>query len=231
MSNEADGQNANASQSAGGQQAAGGQGGSTDQTMAEIAAGIQDQQKTSEAGDKNASKQQQQSAQSGLPENMQQMQDYFNQQAGQLTQLRKTVEDATATLNDVADRENKRILNEAVDNAVAKINEGVDGNAGLADTFLNHVYQNNPDFKKIFDNRDENPGALDKALGMLKEEWKGMNTKQIDSQVAENQRALQESQGKGGTAETQSGDEDARLEKLSDGDFMNEMRALAASGG
>ena len=224
MINEADAQNANAAGTDQGQQ------GSTEQTtMTDLAAGIQDQQSSSDEGGKTT-EQQQSRQKSGLPENMQQMQDYFNQQAGELTALRQTVEDATKTMTAVADRENKRVLNAAVDNAVAKINEGVNGNAGLADTFLNHVYQNNPDFKKIFDNREENPAALEKALDMLKEEWKGMNTTQIDSQIAENQRALQESQGKGGAATTDSGDEDARLAKLSDGDFMNEMRALAGSG-
>ena len=210
MTNEADAQNATA----------------TEQTnMAGLAASIPEvsEQTGSESAGKTGEQQK-----TGLPGSMEEMQTYFQSQKTQMDAMRETVENATNTLSQVADRENKRILNEAVDNAVAKINEGVEGNADLADTFLNHVYQNNPDFKKIFDSRDAAPKALDSALDILKEEWKAMNEKQIDPQVAENQRALQESQKAGGSAAAGAEDPSARFEKMSDGEFLREMQRLAA---
>ena len=156
------------------------------------------------------------------------MEAFIQSQKAQLTELATEVKTSNQTVQEFAQREAKRALDEAVDNAVAKINDGVNGDDKLADAFLNSQYQRDENFARLFDNREKNPAAYEKALGILKDEWSAMNQNRIDPQVAENQRALRESQQGGATY--QQDDRVTELSKMSDGEFMSEMRQLSRSG-
>ena len=156
------------------------------------------------------------------------MEEFIKQQSQRFDEIAGKAEESMKTVNELAESEQRRVLNEAVDNAVEKINDGVDGDKALADTFLNSQYQRDPNFKKVFDNRNENPEAYEKALGLLKTEWASMNQKSIDPQVAENQRALRESQQSGSTYQTV--ERDQEMANMSDGDFLREARTMARNG-
>ena len=188
-------------------------------TMASLAGGIADPV----AAEDNSGETQQQTS-----SNQSDMDSFIQKQTAQFQELAQKVEKSTDVVDQFAQREQQRILDEAVDNAVAKINDGVDGDARLADSFLNSQYQRDPNFQKVFDNRDANPEAYEKALGILKTEWQSMNQRNIDPQVAENQRALRESQQSGSTY--QQPDRDRELSNMADGDFMREMRGMIRSG-
>ena len=193
-------------------------------TMADIAAGI-----TTPAAEtaKVASTDDNGGKAAGPGGNQDDMRDFIASQNKAMSEMRTTLESTSQAVTNLTDREKQLVLDQAVDSAVSTINDGDIGNADLAESFLNSQYAKNPHLQKIFDNRGENPEALSKALGILKTEWTAMNTKQIDSQVAENQRALQESQQKGGTPQGE--DTSARFDKMGDGEFMREMRKLAQS--
>jgi len=157
-------------------------------------------------------------------DNVQNMQDFVKNQAAEMSSLKEQVINASEELNELKTREQQKVLDKAVDDAVMKITDGVSGNEKFADTFLNTAYRNDPNLKKIFDNRDANPEALDKALGILKEEFKSMISNPIDPQVAENQRALMDSQRPGSTA--QQSDADDKLSGMSDAEFLSTMRRM-----
>ena len=149
---------------------------------------------------------------------------FLKEQSNRFDEIAKKAEESIGTVNKLAESEQQRLINEAVDNAVETINDGVDGDKRLADSFLNSQYQRDPNFKKVFDNRAENPEAYEKALGVLKTEWAGMNQNRIDPQIAENQRALKDSQQAGSTYQTQEVDQE--LAGMSDGDFMRTARNM-----
>ena len=188
------------------------------ESMADIAGSIQEPMQQQES----AAPEQQ------VNDNVSDMDSFIQQQSKRFDDLANKASQSMETVNQLAAREQQRLLNEAVDNAVEKINEGVNGDNRLADSFLNSQYQRDPNFKRVFDNRDSNPQAYEKALGLLRDEWASMNKNRIDPQVAENQRALRESQQSGSTYVQN--DRETELSNMSDGDFMREMRRLANSG-
>lgn len=207
-----DGQNANANDQTG---ATG--------SMADIAAGIK---AASEDGSSQA--QQSDQSQNAGNQNATDMEKFIQTQTDQMETLKTEVTSTNNKVAEILDREQLQVLNTAVDDAVANITDGAEGKTKLADTFLNTAYRNDPNFKKIFDARNENPEAYSKALGVLKEEFKAMTLNTIDPQIAENQRALQESQRQGHTVQDIS--ETERLNKLPDGQFLGDMRKLARAG-
>ena len=211
MSEESAGQNAEATAQA---------------QMAEIASGISVPEPQS-AGKPDSGTQVSDGQQGSGQNSGQDMRDFIAQQNKQMDDLRSTIQATSEAIDGLTKQQAQEKLDAAVDRAVSTINDGVDGNAELAEAFLNSQYQKNADLQKIFDNREANPEALDKALGVLKSEWKAMNTKQIDPQVAENQRALQESQQSGRTPQGE--DPDASFDKMSDGEFLQHMQSIARS--
>jgi len=200
-----DGQNANA----------------TDQTsMADIAAGLP-------AGSEDGS------SQAPAPvaqdnSNQTDMEKFIQTQNQSMETLKSEVTSANEKVTEIVNREQQATLDRAVDNAVQNITDGAEGKNKLADTFLNTAYRNDPSFKKVFDARNDHPEAYGKALGILKEEFKAMTQNIIDPQIAENQRALQDSQRTGSSVQDAS--ETDRLNKLPDGNFLQEMRKLARAG-
>ena len=192
-------------------------------TMADIAAGLP-------AGSDDEGSQAAASAAAAAKDdgNKTDMEKFIQTQNQNMESLKNEVTSANEKVTEIVNREQQGILDKAVDNAVANITDGVEGKTKLADTFLNTAYRNDPNFKKIFDARIENPDAYGKALGVLKEEFKAMTLNTIDPQIAENQRALQDSQRQGQSAHDVS--ETDRLNKLPDGNFLSDMRKLARAG-
>ncbi|MCP5005386.1 MAG: hypothetical protein GY941_15835 [Planctomycetes bacterium] len=137
-------------------------------------------------------------------------------------QLQETVNASTQKFDAFVEAGNREKVNQEVKDAAGKINETAGGDSDMAELFLEKQYRDNPDLKKIWDNRGENPEALNEALGTLAEEWAAKNKNLIDPQIAENQRALQESQNSGGTVQDEG--MDAKLDKMGDGEFLSHMR-------
>ena len=146
----------------------------------------------------------------------------------QLQKLQTQVEENTRQTDALVGKQQEEILNKEIRSAAESINESAGGDIDMAETFLETQYRKDPNLKKIWDNRAENPEALEKALDVLGKEWAAKNTTTVDPQIAENQRALQASQRSGDSVQVP--DENQKLDNMSDSEFLGHMRALSRSG-
>lgn len=79
--------------------------------------------------------------------------------------------------------------------AVTKVTSEVDGlDPVMAEVYLEKRAREEPGFQSIWNNRDKNPGAYNKALGAIANELKGRFDFKADPQLAENHRAANQSQ-------------------------------------
>ena len=120
---------------------------------------------------------------------------YQQQQSQQQAALQGQLQDLTAKL-DQYDQE--RISNQVsadIKAAVDKVSKQVeDSDPMMVELYLEKRARENQGFRQIWDNRDKNPKALDKALSAISNELKGKFSVKPDPQLAENQRAIQQSQ-------------------------------------
>ena len=185
----------------------------TDQSMADIANSIKTSDDTSQV--------------SAEPQSVDNVGD-FKAFASEIAELKQQVEQTTQQTSELANSRQQEMLNTEIAEAVGKINESVGGDADMAELFLESQYRSNPDLKKVWDNRFTHPSALDAALGIIGKEWAAKNVNLTDPTVAENQRALKESQRGGATVQVDSLHQE--LDKMEPGEFMNYAQRLAQGG-
>jgi len=142
--------------------------------------------------------------------------------------LSAKLETTSQQTSEIANSRQQEMLSKEINEAVGKINESVGGDADMAELYLEKQYRDNPDLKKVWDNRLANPEALDKALGIISREWEAKNVNVTDPAVAENQRALKESQKGGATVQVDSLHQ--QLDEMPSGEFMNYARTLSQNG-
>ena len=148
--------------------------------------------------------------------------------ADKINALSEKLETTSQQTSEIANSRQQEMLSKEINEAVGKINESVGGDTDMAELYLEKQYRDNPDLKKVWDNRLTNPEALDKALGIISKEWAAKNVNVVDSTVAENQRALKESQKGGATVQVDSLHQE--LDKMGSGDFMNYAHKLSQGG-
>ena len=189
----------------------------TGQTMTDIAGTIQGQQ-SEQSG--NQSQQDQ-----GSTDNVSDFKQFIDSQSKVTQDLSSKLEQTTTQLNELVNGQRRESVNKEIKSAAQKINDNVGGNEDLAELFLEKQYRENPDFQKIWQNREANPEAYQKALDVLSPEWATLANTTIDPQVSENQRALAESQrNNAGKINTPSLDE--KLANMDNATFMKTMRQL-----
>jgi len=152
----------------------------------------------------------------------------FKAFADKINAISDKVEATSKQTAELANSRQQEMLSKEIDEAVGKINETVGGDTDMAELYLEKQYRDNPDLKKVWDNRLANPEALDKALDIISKEWAAKNVNVVDSAVAENQRALKESQKGGATVQVDSLHQE--LDKMGSGDFMNYAHKLSQGG-
>jgi len=81
-----------------------------------------------------------------------------------------------------------------INDAVGKLNDGLDLNPKLVRVHLEYTAQEKPGFKKIWDNRKQNPKAYEKALEAISKEMKGTYSMKQDPELTATQKAVQQSQ-------------------------------------
>lgn len=156
------------------------------------------------------------------------VEDFKNHYAEKLKSLQAQVDDNTTRTKEFTEAEGRKAVKQEISSAAEAINKSVGGNSELAELYLENAYNNNPDLQKIWDNRANNPKALEAALDILGKEWGAVQGNTIDPQIAENQRALKESQRGGDAVQAES--ETAKFNSMPDGEFMHKMRSIAKSG-
>ena len=139
-------------------------------------------------------------------------------------ELANQLQDTRSQLDELVNGSRRDAVKKEIENAVKQINDNAGGDETLAELWLEKQYRENGDFRKIWENRAENPDAYSAALKMLAPEWESTVQTTIDPQVAENQRALKESQRAGGAVQQSSLDD--KLSDMNDGEFMRYMKRL-----
>lgn len=118
---------------------------------------------------------------------------YSRQQAESLNTLNTTVQ----TLADQVQSYEKRISQQKVDadveSAVATVNKKLGADPKLTEIALEHQYRDDPAFKKIWDNRSQNPKAFEKALDVVADKLSGIFNVSQDHQLTANQLAAKQS--------------------------------------
>jgi len=184
------------------------------QSMSTLAAGIEAVEQTQE---------QTQTVET-QSDNVGDFQDFIKKSTDQNQNLQTQVDALTKQQSEFVNSQRLEQVNKEIKSAVEIINDNVGGDADMAELFLEKQYASDPDLKKIWDNRATNPEALTKALDLMGKEWASKNQNLIDPQIAENQRALMDSQRTGGTV--QQDDLNAQRDNMSDAEFLSHMKRL-----
>jgi len=131
----------------------------------------------------------------------------------------KEEKSAQKTLNDI---------NTAVDTVASQV-EGVDKR--LVRAILKDEVDSNPAFKNLWDARDDNPAAFNKALGILSQQYKEQFAPRVDPQIESDQRAFQESvrAARGGNADAIDS-QNSEWANKSDDEFDRDFAALGGQG-
>lgn len=142
---------------------------------------------------------------------------YMQQQAIQTRTINDTLSTLVEKVQGYEQSVNQQKVDADVEKAVSVINEKLKVDPKMAEIAMEMEYRANPAFKKIWDNRNQNPEAFNKALGVIGDKWAGKFVNQADPQLAENVRAAKTSQQTMGSAPKE--DPDSKWSGLSDGEF------------
>lgn len=119
---------------------------------------------------------------------------YMNQQAQQTDKINTTLNDLVTKVQGYEQQMTQQKVDADVVKAVSHLNEKLKVEPQMAEVAMEIEYRNNPSFKKIWDNRENNPAAFNKALDVIGDKWAGKFANQADPQLAENVRAAKTSQ-------------------------------------
>ena len=113
----------------------------------------------------------------------------------------------------------------ALDEAVSQIGGDVPISKLLIEGALHTKYARDENFRKIFDNRDQNPTAYKKALSIMSDEIKKEASIKYDPQVAEDAKALNQLQRSARSGKS-ADDPSEKWKSMSASDFDREWNRL-----
>jgi len=142
--------------------------------------------------------------------------------------LKTQVSDVNSRLSNFENNQKVETTKQAISSAVDQVNEVVKQDPDIVESFLNVRYNNDKQFAKIWDNRDQNPSALKEALSVVSRDMQDKFAVVRDPQIAEDQRAINEATRS--TNQSVSRDSVAdKMEKLNDAEFDIEWNKLAGN--
>ena len=121
----------------------------------------------------------------------------LNQWAAETANNQNALQQEVQNLRADADARSKadaqKIIDADIQSAVGKITESVDGiDPLMAELYLNKRAEEHDGFRAAWDNRGKDPKAFDAALRAISGELEG-KFQRVDTQIAENHRAAQQS--------------------------------------
>lgn len=137
-------------------------------------------------------------------------------QAYQRTVIDGTLRELTQTVSEIRKEKEQEKLNVEVNKAVTRVNEKLKIDPVYAEIMLEKKYRDDKIFKRIWDNRQTNPKALEEALDVIASEGSKVFQVRSDPQLVENQRAAKASQKAMSTTQQKSGPETG---SMSDAEF------------
>jgi hypothetical protein len=159
------------------------------------------------------------------PPKFESQEDAAEWQAKQLADVSSKLNLVTADLDAKKAQEHIETQEKAVNKAIESIKQHVDMPDEFVEGMLHVKYARDTNFRKIFDNRDQNPGAYQRALNVVAGDLKSKAQWQSDPQATENNRAMQELQKSANRAPTVD-DSNKRYKELSAPDFDREWERL-----
>lgn len=131
--------------------------------------------------------------------------DQWNSYQQQQSQHQAALQGQLQDLNSKLDQyDQERVGNQVradIKSAVDQVSKQVeDSDPLMVELYLEKRARENQGFRSIWDNRANNPNALNKALSAITNELKGKFSVKADPQLAENQRAIQQSQQSSNTS-------------------------------
>jgi hypothetical protein len=146
--------------------------------------------------------------------------------------LTSQLQDVKSQLTELRQERAELQIEADINSAVDTINEGLKLDPMLVRTHLELTAQKKPGFKAIWENRNENPQAYDKALKALSREVGETYGNKQDPDLTANQQAIQRSQQSQSTPSTPSGSgnqmEDNLANAKSKGDFDREWQRMVS---
>lgn len=128
----------------------------------------------------------------------------------QSVQTQGLMKDLSSKIESLTKEAHQAKLDTEVNRAVSKVNDKLKVEPLYAEIALEKRYRDDPIFRRIWDNRQVNPKALDEALDVISNELSGVFQVKSDPQLAENLRAAKQSQRSMATTSK----EDSETEKL-----------------
>lgn len=120
---------------------------------------------------------------------------YQQQQSQSQAALQGQLQDLNSKLTSYEQERVQKQVDADIKTAVEQVGKNVeDSDPLMIELYLEKRARENEGFRNIWENRTKNPKALDKALGAITNELKGKFSIKADPQLAENQRAIQQSQ-------------------------------------
>lgn len=132
--------------------------------------------------------------------------------------LSGNLRELTQTVQAIRQEATQARLDTEVNKAVAKVNDRLKVDPLYAEIALEKRYRDDPIFKRIWDNRQVNPKALEEALDVVTNELQGVFSVRQDPQLTENIRAAKQSQRTMSTTAKSPSDADQAL-NMNDGEF------------
>lgn len=120
---------------------------------------------------------------------------WANAQLAAQNQFQSALREVTTEISAIKQERIQQKVNADVDRAVQTVGQTLKGvDPDLIESFLNLEYSKNPSFQRIFDNRDKNPTAYERALKVVADKYASKVQIKVDPRLAENVRAAQSSQ-------------------------------------
>lgn len=133
----------------------------------------------------------------------------------------ETVAQLQSVSEKLGEREQKEYVDsqmQALETAIKTIGKEVELDPLFIEGALHTTYNRDKNFQKIFDNRDQNPAAYEKALMIVAEQLKAKSAVKHDPQIAEGKRALEQLQKSARTGASNDAMDEAAAMSASDFD-------------
>lgn len=128
---------------------------------------------------------------------------FLLQQTQTLTELSQATKSLTDKYQSWERTTQEQRINQDVDKAVTRVNEKLKVDPMLAEIALEKMYRTDANFKRIWDNRERNPQAYERALDVVADKLVPMFNTRQDPKIAGDIRAAKTSQQSMATTRTQ----------------------------
>lgn len=155
-----------------------------------------------------------------------QFNNYVNQVNSGQSVLNTQLKEVRSELTELRQERAQLQIEADITQAVGAINEGLDLDPKLVRVHLELTAQEKPGFREIFERRNENPAAYNKALAAVSKEMGNTYSVKQDPELTANQKAIQQSQQSRASTVTPDGSGNSLEDKLSEAKSEGEFESM-----